>query len=192
MDGEQEVSQPEGPYDDCFPFRPDERWVKYELIGFVDKVISLSPLDPRELKNLAILKYALGLLPLMPTGVHIGLGMVLRVGGETSYCDLFLSEASFKVSKGGYVSGSFGGDSFSTTIFECEAGGFRDGSLDHWGIGSWELEAIELLSLGAELAFENETEESDIEWDREYYEDDPWDDFDEKVRKWVEAGGEID
>jgi len=170
MDGEQEVSQPEGPYDDCFPFRPDERWVKYELIGFVDKVISLSPLDPRELKNLAILKYALGLLPLMPTGVHIGLGMVLRVGGETSYC----------------------GDSFSTTIFECEAGGFRDGSLDHWGIGSWELEAIELLSLGAELAFENETEESDIEWDREYYEDDPWDDFDEKVRKWVEAGGEID
>ena len=186
-----EESRPEWPYDDCFPFRPDERWVKYELIGLIDKVIAHGPLSPSQLKNLSIMKYALGLLPRTPTGIHIGLDIVLRNGGDMSYCALFVSEESFKISTGGYISGPFGGDSFSSTIFECESGTFRDGSLDDWEIGSWELEAMELLSLGARLSFEKETMESEIDWDLEFGED-PWDEFDEKVRKWMEAGGDID
>jgi hypothetical protein len=174
---------PGWPYKDCFPFRSEERYIKDELLGFIDKVILDRPLLPLELKNLAILKHALSLFPITPNGIYIGLGIVLRDGDETSYCDVFVSEERFSISKGGYASGPFGGDSYSSTIFACEAGGFRDGSLDPWTVGEWELEARELLNLGATMTFENETEETAIDW--------AWDEFDERVRRWVESGGNL-
>lgn len=184
MNDAEELDEVEDPYQnlDFFPIMPDEAFLVYELSRFVQNLIADSRRTPEDLKNLAIVKLGLQRLPRTTRGVHIRLGVVYRFGGDMNYSDFTISSDEFSLSQGGYVTGDFGGDSFSNTVFECESTGFRDGSVDAWEIGTWLATVQELINMGAVLSFENYSDENEIEWDVSF-EKDPWAELEERIRR---------
>ncbi|MBK9214041.1 MAG: hypothetical protein IPM59_00335 [Chloracidobacterium sp.] len=177
----------EDPYadGDFLPLRSDEQWFKYEMLSLVYALTVDTSRSPEELKNLAIVRLALERLPRTTPAVHMEMGIVLENGGEMSYTNLSISEERMSISVGGYVRGDFGGDSYSTTLFECESNGFRDGSLDPYEIGSWQAQTQELINLGARLSLGDCGEESEIEWESEFDED-QFEVLEEKIQRWEE------
>lgn len=119
---------------DLFPLYPSEAWV-YEKIGNIIRS-RIAYCSPDEIVSLARLLYALERIPYSTPGLFIDLSFssIYRINGgyETKYylC-LDFSDNSFRLSKAIVeYTPKMGSDSSSTTIFEMELGGYRDGNFE--------------------------------------------------------------
>jgi hypothetical protein len=173
-----------------FPIRSNEAYLKYELLGFVRKLITENPIPPDVMRKLSTLLLGLERLPRITSGLTVELSIVAREAGNMDYYDLQISEERLALGSGGHVySPEVGGDSFSSTLFECEASGFRDGSLDAWDLGSWMLSALELLNAGGVIEVQDESEIDSLPWDSEL-EKDPFEELEERISRWEKCFGD--
>ncbi len=151
--------------DNFFPFRVEEEYLVTELIKLVRGIISENNLSPYQLRQIAVVIYALEHLPHYVEGISIGLGIVYRLNNESSFCEFYISESEFRLTSGGntYDPG-IGSDSYSSTIFELETSGYRDGDSESYEVTGWFNQVQELLNMEAEIEFEDNGDDSEIDW----------------------------
>lgn len=158
-----------------FPFRRDERVIVDELIKVVREILGRGNVTGREVHDISKALFALERLPRPTPGVSIGLGVIYEYNRESTYCDFYISEDEFRLSSGGYAYDEHvGGDSYSSTLFEMEMSGFRDGSDDWFELSGW-FDSIKGL-LGGEhrISIEDMGDESKVDWS----------DYDESENYW--------
>jgi hypothetical protein len=109
--------------------------------------------------------FALERLPRSTPGVAVAIGPVYSFNSESSYCDLYITESEFRLSGGGntYDPG-VGSDSFSSTVFELEISGFREGSGDSEEVLGWLEQFDELINLGARIQIEYLGDDTLVDW----------------------------
>jgi len=112
-----------------FPFLVGEKDLIDQLAARIR--VSLSTLEPDQLRRMAAFLFALERLPYATAGVSMDLAINQRIDGNLSYVSVEIREDSFRLSTGGSVySPGIGSDSYSETNFEAETGGFRQGATE--------------------------------------------------------------
>jgi hypothetical protein len=88
---------------------------------------------PRVLHRVAAVLHAIDRLPYTTPGISIDLAVIDRVGDNMSYVSIEIDDSSIRLSRGGYVfTPGVGGDTYSTTDFEIERGGYRSGETEEF------------------------------------------------------------
>jgi hypothetical protein len=152
--------------DDLFPFSLAERDLVEQIGATVRKKMVWA--DPETLRKIAAFLYALERLPYTTPDLWLDLAITDRIDQSLFYVSVELDGQSFRLSTGGSeYSEEAGSDSYSETLFEIEAGGYREGSTK--SLGDW-LEIFTSASGTLEIqedgvAFMTEPT-SDDGWDR--------------------------
>ncbi len=148
-----------------FPFKQEEKAIVDELIKVVREILGRGNVSGREVHDISKALFALERLPRPTPGVAIGLGVIYEFNRESTFCDFYISEQEFRLSSGGYAyTEGVGGDSYSTTHFEMETSGFRDGSGDWFELSGWFNSLKELVGGEHRISIEDMGDESEIDW----------------------------
>ncbi len=154
--------------DEFFPFSVEDEYVVTELVKVVRGIIAKKNLSPYQLRQIAVVLYALEHLPRRVEGISIGLSVIYRLNDESTYCDFYISESGFRLTSGGNVyDPTVGGDNFSSTAFELETSGFRSGDGESYEVTGWFNQIHELLEMDGKIEFEDNGDVSEIDWQDE-------------------------
>lgn len=89
--------------------------------------------QPKVLHQVAAVLHAIDRLPYATPGISVDLAVIDRAGSDMSYVSIEIDESSIRLSRGGYVfTPGVGGDTYSTTDFEIERGGYRSGDTEEF------------------------------------------------------------
>ena len=123
-----------------FPLRSDEHDLLYDDRYHVDLVIQLildhipSITSYDEMRPAAAVLLALERLPYATPGVGVRLNFSTSIQeGNSAWASLDISDEEFQLGLGEYISGLFGGDTESRTVFFAQAGSdWREGDINEW------------------------------------------------------------
>lgn len=148
-----------------FPFRLDEIFIVGELKARIRKLLQRPEASPIVVRKIGTVLFALERLPRSTPGVAVSLGLVDRFNNESCFSDLYISEDEFRLSSGGntYDPG-VGSDSYSSTAFELETSGFRDGNADSEEVAGWFAQFDQLLGLDAAIEIEYLGDDEQVDW----------------------------
>jgi hypothetical protein len=124
----------------------------------------LPSMTPRQLRTAAVLLRALERLPEKTPGIYTTFGFVQRSdGGNYGWADISISEDEFRLGLGEhFYEPSVGGDTESRNAFEAIAGAdWPDGDIDEW------LSTAQVLSVGAEISIQDDSDYDAIDWSSE-------------------------
>lgn len=151
-----------------FPFRSEDLFIVEELKERFRDLLKKPNLSPTRVRQIGTVLFALERLPRSTPGVFVVIGPHYSFNNETSYCDLCISESEFSLSRGGSIyDPAVGGDNYSSTVFEIETSGYRDGSGEDPDVFEWFNMFDELLSLGGKLYVEYLGEDELVDWSQE-------------------------
>ena len=154
---------------DLFPFNTEDVFVIEELKERFRKLLGRPNTSPVRIRQIGTVLFALERLPRSTPGIMISIGPFYRFNDESSYCDLFISESSFRLSQGGSTyDPAVGGDRYSSTVLEVETSGYRAGSGDDPAVFDWFNQFDELFNLGAEISVEDIGEDSAVDWTEDF------------------------
>lgn len=122
-----------------FPLRSDEHDLLYDDRYHVDLVIQLilnhiPSMSHDEMRPAAAVLLALERLPYATPGVGVRLNFSTSIQeGNYAWASLDISDEEFQLGLGEYISGPFGGDTESRTVFYAQAGSdWREGDINEW------------------------------------------------------------
>lgn len=113
--------------DNLFPFKSAER----QLIERLERTIRqhMRMAEPASLREIAAFLHALQRLPYATRDLSLDLALMTRLEENLSWVSVELDGQAFRLSTGGSAySPEVGSDSYSSTLFQIELGGFRDGT----------------------------------------------------------------
>lgn len=153
---------------ELFPLTLEDKVIVDEAVGVVKDVLRRASLSGRDVHRIGKLLFALERLPRSTSGISIGMTVSHRANDEMTYRDIFISESVFWMNTGGSVyTPGVGSDSYSSTVFHVETGGYRAGT-DFYEVSTWADSFRELLNMTRKVEFEDLDEDAgQIDWDDE-------------------------
>lgn len=152
--------------DDLLPFTLSEKDLIEQIGTTVRK--RMASADPETLRKIAAFLFALERLPYSTPNVSLDLAIVERINENLAYVSVELDGQFFRLSSGGSVYSPYvGSDSFSETMFEIEAGGFREGSTSSFN--DWLdafVSAAGSIEIEGDIDFELTEPEANDGWSR--------------------------
>jgi hypothetical protein len=151
-----------------FPFRLDEVFIVESLKERMRTLLQRPGTSPVDLRQIGAVLFALERLPRSTPGIAVGVGLVYRNNKESCFSDFYISESEFRLSSGGNTyDPAVGSDSYSTTAFELETSGFREGNSESDETVGWFNQFDELLGLEAAIEIEYNGDDEQVNWSDE-------------------------
>ena len=163
----------ESEQDEALKFAFEDQEILSELESGVRTLLQRPNLLPKSIADLAHFLFALSNLPASTPDAGVRIELAYKVGRESNWVDITLTEETFRIQAGGRVyDPAVGGDNFSSQIFEASLY-HREGDL---GQLAGFLASFQERVDDPECILSTEVFNPPFDnWDFELTENDPWD-----------------